>query len=977
MAASDKESKEDLEKLNPEKVAESETIGNFEDDKTKDVKTEFGIMRPRILENEMQESYLAYAMSVIIARALPDVRDGLKPVHRRVLFSMSELGLTPQAKYRKSATVVGDVLGKYHPHGDIAVYDTLVRLAQSFSMRPPLVDGQGNFGSMDGDAAAAMRYTECRLTSAASEMLADIDKETVDFVANYDASRQEPKVMPAKLPNLLINGSMGIAVGMATNIPPHNLGEICDAVIHLIENPDCTIEDMMQYIQGPDFPTGAEIFGVEQIKAAYATGKGAIIMRAVANIEENKRGFRIIVSEIPYQVNKAELITKIADLVKEKKLEGISDLRDESDRKDGVRIVIELKANAYPKKILNRLYELTLMQTTFYTNMLALIDGLQPRVLTLKNILEEYIKHRKAVVRRRTAFELKKAKERAHILEGLRIALKNIDEVVATIRKSANREVAFKQLKIKFKLTDIQANAILEMRLAALAALEREKVETEYKEKLKLIAELEAVLASEEKILSIIKKELKELQEKYATPRKTKIHPQELGRFSAEDLIPSEQVIIIFTRGNYIKRMPVSSYRSQIRGGKGVIGMETKEEDMIEHLLVSNTHDDVYFFTDRGRIFHTKVYEIPTASRIAKGQAIVNILQISPEEKVTAMITLSSSDIEKYKYILLATSKGLVKKTSMKLYSKVRKTGILAIKLRPEDRLRWVKVTTGDENVFQVSAKGQSIFYKETDIRPMGRTAAGVRGILLKGDDYVVSTDVIPAGAESKVDALIVLEKGFGKRTPLTMFNMQLRGGMGLRAANVTERTGPIVGMRLVSDDNYDLILASRKGQVIRMALATVKKLQRDTQGVTLIRFNQGDKVTSVTIISKDKTNKLIEIDKELPEQQIDVVEAEEELKISQATAEETEEVAVVAAAEEEEEEEEPAVSKPKKEEEKDNQKADTKEGGLPEWAAVHDGTALKSAKLKSPKKINKDTQTNLFEEKEKPSEANYWGGKL
>jgi len=841
----------------PEEIAEEEADFTFSKTKVKDEKTDFGLVRPRILEEEMQESYLDYAMSVIIARALPDVRDGLKPVHRRVLYAMWETGLKAGTRYRKCAAVVGEVLKSYHPHGDIAVYDTLVRMAQDFNLRYPLIDGQGNFGSMDGDSPAAMRYTESRMSPIAEELLFDIEKETVDFVSNYDGTKKEPQVLPAKLPNLLINGSMGIAVGMATNIPPHNLGEVVDATIHLIDNSDCTLDDLMQFIKGPDFPTGAEIYDLEQIKTAYATGKGTIVMRAVANIQEDKRGYRIIVSEIPYQVNKAELITKIADLIKEKKLEGITDLRDESDRKEKVRIVIELRANAYPKKVLNRLYELTYLQLSFYTNMLALVDGIQPRVLTLKNILEEHIRHRKLMVRRRIEFDLAKARERAHILEGLRIALKSIDEVISTIRKSDTREAAAKALKAKFKLTDVQVNAILDMRLATLAALERERIEAEYQEKLKLIKSLEEILASEKKILEIIKKELKDLKEKYSSERRTKIYEQALNKFSAEDLIPAEQVIILLTRGNYVKRMPVSSYRSQVRGGKGVMGMETKEEDMIEHLVVANTHDDIYFFSDCGRIFHTKVYEIPQVSRLSKGQAIVNILQISPEEKVTAMMTISQKERDIYKYILMATFKGLVKKTALSLYSKVRKTGMVALKLKGDDRLRWVKFTTGNDNVFQVSAKGQAILYKESDIRSVGRTAAGVRGILLKGDDHVVGTDVLPCGAEAKNDVLVILEKGFGKRTPLSLFKFQLRGGMGMRVANVTERTGPIVGMRLTSGDDYDLILASLKGQMIRMALSSVKKLQRDTQGVIVLRFASGDRVTSVTVVKKNQEEKL------------------------------------------------------------------------------------------------------------------------
>ncbi|MEK7142988.1 MAG: DNA gyrase subunit A [Patescibacteria group bacterium] len=989
----------DKSQNNEEKIEESakieeENSSNIND--LKDEKTAFGLIRPRILENEMRESYLDYAMSVIIARALPDVRDGLKPVHRRVLYSMHELGLSPQGKYRKSATVVGDVLGKYHPHGDIAVYDTLVRLAQDFSMRQKLVDGQGNFGSMDGDAPAAMRYTECRLTAAALEMMADINKETVDFTPNYDNTRVEPKVLPGRLPNLLINGSMGIAVGMATNIPPHNLEEVCQAICYLIDCPDCAIEDLMDYIKGPDFPTGAEIYGLEQIKTAYATGKGAIVMRAVGKIEESRRSFRIIISEIPYQVNKAETIAKIADLVKEKKLEGITDIRDESDRKEGVRIVIELKSNAYPKKILNRLYELTNLQTTFYTNMLALVDGLQPRVLTLKNILEEYLKHRKIVIRRRTQFLLQKAKERAHILEGLRIALKSIEEVISLIRKSHDRQEAGKKLKSKFKLTSQQVDAILEMRLAALAALEREKIEQEYQEKLKEIQDFQAILTDEKKILQIIKKELKVLIEKYATPRKTKIYPESLGKFSAEDLIPQESVIIILTRGNYIKRMPVGSYRSQIRGGKGVIGMETKEEDMIEHLISADTHDDIYFFTDRGRIFHTKVFEIPSASRHAKGQAIVNILQISPEEKVTAMITLSKKDSQEYQYILLATTKGIVKKTPLALYKKIRQTGIMAIKLKKDDRLSWVKVTTGSDSIFQVSAKGLSIFYNEKDIRQMGRTAGGVRGIHLRENDYVVSTDVILAGEESQTNALIVLEKGFGKRTPLTYFKKQLRGGVGMRAANVTSRTGGIVGMKLVFANDYDLILASLKGQMIRMALSSVKKLQRDTQGVILMRLNAGDKVTSVTVIQKEKLEKELDErgdEKGKPQEFLEEkVEKQLDNEIDQDEGKEKNERKNKGNAQQDEDE-------------KKDQPAEGKTGKLPDWAKAHRDSWREPSVSKIPKNIkvrdykkeekskkaksDLDKKTPLNPPSAKPpksepplkpsksDEPNYWGGQL
>ena len=839
------------DELTPEKIAEEEAVFDFGAETDPDEKTDYGLMRPRTLEIEMQESYLSYAMTVIISRALPDVRDGLKPVHRRVLFSMHELGLSSKAKFRKCATVVGDVLGKYHPHGDVAVYDTLARMAQDFSMRYRLVDGQGNFGSIDGDSPAAMRYTEARMASMAEELLTDIEKDTVDFVPNYDGTRQEPRVLPSRVPNLLLNGAMGIAVGMATNIPPHNLTEIIDGTIHVIDNPECTVEDLMQFVKGPDFPTGAEIYGLEQIKAAYTMGKGSIVMRAVANIEEVKRGgFRIIISEIPYQVNKAELILKIADLVKDKRIDGISGLRDESDRTEGVRIVIDLKSSAYPKKILNRLYDLTPMQTAFHVNMLALIDGIQPRVLTLKNVLEEYVKHRQKVIRRRVEYDLRKAKERAHILEGLRIALARIDEVITVIKKSANREEALKALVEKFELTLIQGGAILDMRLSALAALEVKKIEDEYQALLKFIGECETILSDEKKILAIIKKELIEVRDKFKSERKTKIFDQEIGKFRAEDLIPSEQVIVMLSKGNYIKRMPVSAYRSQVRGGKGVMGMETKEEDTIEHLVAANTHDDVLFFTDRGRLFQAKVYDIPSASRISKGQALVNILQMSPDEKVTAVITLDAKN-EALKYFVMATEKGVIKKTEIELYKNVRKTGIVAIKLGAGDKLKWVKTTSGTDKIFMASSRGQSILYNETDIRPMGRSAAGVRGILLKGEDKAVGIDVILPSLEEKAFVLVVMENGLGKRTPLTHFKVQLRGGMGIRVAAVTARTGKVVAMHVVYGDKVDVILATKNGQMIRMPMDTIKILSRDTQGVTLVKLKDNDKVASVTVVTK------------------------------------------------------------------------------------------------------------------------------
>ena len=947
--------------LNPEKIAEEEADFDFGQESGPDEKTDYGLMRPRTMEIEMQESYLSYAMTVIISRALPDVRDGLKPVHRRVLFSLHELGLTAKAKYRKCAMVVGDVLGKYHPHGDIAVYDTLARMAQDFSMRYRMVDGQGNFGSIDGDRPAAMRYTECRMTHMSEEMLTDIDRETVDFVPNYDGSRQEPKVLPSKVPNLLLNGAMGIAVGMATNIPPHNLTEVIEATSHLIDNPDCNVEDLMQFVKGPDFPTGAEIYGVEQIKAAYATGRGSIVMRAVANIEEQKRGgFRIVISQIPYQVNKADLILKIADLVKDKKLEGISGLRDESDRTEGVRIVIDLKATAYPKKILNRLFELTPMQTAFHVNMLALVDGIQPRVLTLKNVLEEYIKHRQKIVRRRTEYDLRKAKERAHILEGLRIALAHIDEVVDAIKKSANRDEAVKALMKKFELTLIQTNAILEMRLSALAALEVKKIEDEYKEKLNFIKECEAILADEKKILTIIKKELIEVRDKFKSERKTKIFAEEIGKFKAEDLIPSEQVIVMLSKGNYIKRMPVSTYRSQIRGGKGVMGMETKEEDTIEHLLAANTHDDILFFTDRGRLFQAKVYDIPSASRISKGQALVNILQMSPDEKVTAVITLDAKR-EGLKYFVMATEKGVVKKTEIELYKNVRKTGILTIKLKGNDKLKWVKTTSGSDKIFMASSRGQSILYNETDIRPMGRTASGMRGILLRGDDKVIGIDVIIPSLIEKGFVLVVTENGLGKRTLLSHFKMQLRGGMGIRVVAVTARTGKAVAMHVVYGEAVDVILATEQGQMIRMALNTIKILSRDTQGVTLVKLKAPDKVASVTVVTKSA------------EEMVQNVEGEETVvQVPQREDRPVQEVPKL-----EEFDTKAEIDKEKAEiKEHSEAKDDTSTTELPEWAKAHKDFKSEKPEKKAPDKKTPDPE-DLKKNLKEPEDPNYWGGKM
>lgn len=806
---------------------------------------------PRILEQEMQSSYLDYAMSVIVARALPDIRDGLKPVHRRILYAMWDNSLTHTAKFRKSATVVGEVLGKYHPHGDVAVYDAMVRMAQYWSMRSLLVNGQGNFGSVDGDSPAAMRYTEARMTALAEEMLTDIDKDTVDFIDNYDGTRKEPIVLPAKVPNLLLNGSLGIAVGMATNIPTHNLGELCDGVMHLIDNPEATIDDLMEFIKGPDFPTGANIYDIQTIKTAYSSGKGSIVMRASAEIEEKDKGFRIIISELPYQVNKAELITKIADLVKLKKIEGISDLRDESDRTEGVRVIVELKQNAFPKKVLNRLFELTPMQIAFHVNMVALVDGIQPRLLTLKEVLQEFIKHRQVVVRRRAEFDLARARDRAHILEGLKIALDHIDAIIETIKKSKDRPEAQKNLVAKFKLTELQANAILDMRLAALTNLEREAVENELQEKYKLIKELEALLKNPPEILKVIQSELKEIRDKYADPRRTKIFKNAIGKFTAEDLIANEQVIVTLTKGNYIKRVPVAIYRSQQRGGKGVIGMETKEEDVVEQLLTAWTHDDLMLFTDKGRVFTTKVFELPSTSRTAKGQPLVNLIQLAPEENATTIINLGAEKAKAGKYIFMATRQGTVKKTDINAYANVRKSGIIAIKLTAGDSLKFVDTTSGQDDVMMVTKKGQGIFFSENDVRAMGRSAAGVRGIKLRESDEVISMDIVRKDA--KVDLMTILENGFGKKTPTSMFRGQHRGGVGVKASKLSPKTGNVIKAMVTGDDTGDLVMVSRMGQVIRIPLKSAKRLGRDTMGVRLMRLNGNDKVSSVGLIQNEQ----------------------------------------------------------------------------------------------------------------------------
>ncbi|MFA5359602.1 MAG: DNA gyrase subunit A [Patescibacteria group bacterium] len=819
---------------------------------TKREKTIYGTVEPQALNDEMRKSYLDYAMSVIVSRALPDVRDGLKPVHRRILYAMWNIGLRAGGKFRKSATVVGEVLGKYHPHGDSAAYESMVRMAQDFSMRYPLVRGQGNFGSMDGDHAAAMRYTEAKLSAISEELLFDLDKNTVDFVPNYDGSQQEPRVMPAKLPNLLLNGTMGIAVGMATNIPPHNLRELADAITHLISDPEATVEDLMQFVKGPDFPTGGVIYNQKDILQAYATGKGGIVMRGVAEVVENKNGmFQIVISEIPYQINKATLVEKIAELVKDKKIEGIKDLRDESD-KDGVRVVVDLKKDAYPKKILNSLFKMTQLQETFHVNMLALVDGIQPKVLTLKMVLEEYIKHRTEVVRRRTQYDLDKAKERAHILEGLMIALNNIDAVIKIIKASKDKEVAKVNLMKKFKLSERQTIAILDMKLSTLANLERLKIENELKEKKTLIKDLESILKSAVKIKDIIKKEIKDLAEKFGDDRRTKVVAHGVKEFSVEDLVPNEEAVVMMTRDGYIKRTTPDTFKVQGRGGKGVIGLTTKEEDMVEFMFTTLTHNDLLFFTTKGRVFQLKAYEIPQAARTAKGTPIVNFLQLAGGEKITSVLPLDK--LAKSKYLFFATEKGLVKKVEIDAFSNVRRSGLIAIKIKEDDSLIWVKPTDGDDHIELVTAQGQAIRFKEKDVRDMGRNAAGVRGIRLKKkDDTVVGMGVIKNDKEKmkKYQLLAISENGFGKRTPIGLYKLQGRGGSGIKTAKVTSKTGKLINAFIVNAETMadkDLIIISEKGQVIRLTFKTVSQLGRDTQGVRLMRFKESsDKVACVT----------------------------------------------------------------------------------------------------------------------------------
>lgn len=808
------------------------------------------LLEHRTVERVMEDSFFRYSMSVIIDRALPDVRDGLKPVHRRILYSMNQNGNRSNAKFVKSARIIGDVMGKYHPHGDSAIYDSMVRLAQDWTMRYTLVQGQGNFGSMDGDPPAAHRYTEARLDKPAEELLADIEKETVDFRDNFDGSEQEPMVLPAKVPNLLLNGQVGIAVGMATSIPTHNLGELVDATVELIDNPEATVDDLLKHVKGPDFPTGAIVYGGAPMWQAYQTGRGSVTIRAVANIEETKRGrHRIVVTEMPYAVNKATLIEKIAELVKEKKITSISDLRDESAR-GNVRVVIELKKDAYPKKVLNQLYKLTALQTNFHYNMLALVDGKQPRILGLRDILSEFVKHRRSVVRRRTEFELKKAEARAHILEGYKIALDHIDEVIKTIRASKTQEEAEKSLIAKFGLSEIQAKAILAMQLRRLTGLEREAIENELRELLALIEKLKGILADEQEILNIIKNELIEMKEKYGDQRRSKMINHELGKFSDEELIPEEDSVVLLTSENYIKRTLASDYRKQNRGGKGKRGMTTKETDVIEHMIPAGTHDWLLFFTNRGRVFRLKAYEVPAASLQAKGVAAVNLLQLQPEEKITAIIKFEK-DAKDDGYLFMATVKGTIKKTPVKDYANIRTNGLIAIKLDDGDELRWIKRSSGNDDILISTSAGQAIRFNEKDARSMGRAARGVRGVRLRPNDSVVGMDI----ANDDRTLLVISENGYGKATKISNFPSHKRGGVGIKAAVVTAKTGPIISVKTIQQDDIEALLVSTQGQTIRVSLKDIPVLGRTTQGVRIMKTSDDDSVASVGLMSERSSN--------------------------------------------------------------------------------------------------------------------------
>ena len=804
------------------------------------------------VENVMEDSFLRYSMSVIIDRALPDVRDGLKPVHRRILYAMYKNGWRAPHATVKSARIVGEVMGKYHPHGDSSIYDAMVNLAQPWKMRYTLVEGQGNFGSMDGDDPAASRYTEARMDKVGAELLADIEKETVDFRDNFDGTEKEPVVLPAALPNILLNGQMGIAVGMATNIPPHNLGEVVDATVALIDNPEASLEDLMKHVKGPDFSTGAEVYGGAPMKQAYATGKGSVTIRAVANIEERKNGrFNIVITEVPYGMSKEGFIEKVRQLVLDKKLTHIADARDESAR-GKIRVVVELKKDAYPKKILNQLYKMTDLQTNFHYNVLALVNGIQPRIMGLKEILAEFIKHRQKVIRRRTEFDLRKAKERAHILEGLKIALDNIDEVIKTIRESYDD--ADKRLMERFGLSEIQAAAILAMQLRRLQGLERDKIEAELQELMALIAKYEEILADEAKILNVVKEELLAMKEKYGDKRRSKIFNHELGKFSEEELIPEEESVILLTAENYIKRVSQTDFRRQNRGGKGKRGMTTKEEDVISQILTTNSHDYLYIFTSQGRMFKMKAYEVPQASLTAKGTAAVNLLNMHPDEKITEIIKYNEdnqqpddkSDDEADEYLFMATKNGTIKKTAMKNYANVRSNGLITIKLDPGDELKWVKPTTGKNDIIISTSAGQAIRFNEADVRAMGRSAMGVRGMRLRPKDEVVGMDIV---TDPKQKLIAVSANGYGKSTLVANFPTHKRGGVGIKVAAVTAKTGPIVAVHTLDPEASEVIMMSSNGQAIRVAVKDIPTLGRATQGVRIMRMAEGDTVASIGIV--------------------------------------------------------------------------------------------------------------------------------
>ncbi len=816
---------------------------------TPETVTPYGSVQRISINEEMREAYLDYAMSVIVSRALPDVRDGLKPVHRRILYAMYDMGLRPDRPFKKSARIVGEVLGKYHPHGDSAVYDAMVRMAQDFSMRYPLVDGQGNFGSVDGDSAAAMRYTEARLTHPAMELLVDIDKETVDFKENFDGSMQEPEVLPARLPNLLINGGGGIAVGMATNIAPHNLVEVCDAAIFMIDNwerlDEITVDDLMEYVKGPDFPTGAQILGTEGIKSAFATGRGRVIMRARTEIEEMGRGdrFRIVATEIPFQVNKAGLIEKIAELVREGRLEGISDLRDESDR-DGMRIVVELKRNAHPAKVRNQLFKYTYLQTTFGVNMLALVDG-SPRLLSLKQVLRYFVEHRIEVIRRRSEYELAKAQARAHILEGLLKALDQLDAVIETIRQSPSADAALTRLMERFALSELQSRAILDMQLRRLAALERQKILDEHNDIQAQIRYLETLLDHPEQILGLIRADLNELRERYNEGRRTEILPDNDGSLNDEDLIPNVPLFVTITERGYAKRLPIETYRAQHRGGKGITGIKTRDEDAVMHAFSCMAHDDLLFFTDKGKVYQQRAYEIPDASRAAKGIPLINVINIEPDERVTTVIPVGNW--EKADYFVMLTEQGRIKRVALDQFRNVRTSGLIAINLDEEDHLRWVKMTHGHNDVLIVTRQGQAIRFHEDDARPMGRTAAGVMAIRLEGDDQVASMDVCNGGS----DLLVITALGYGKRTSLDEYSRQNRYGKGNRTiARALDTTGPIVEARVVNLED-EITLISAEGMVMRTSVKQISQYGRSTRGVRVMGLHEGDRIVSMALLDE------------------------------------------------------------------------------------------------------------------------------